>query len=280
MTNAYKLNNGIEIPSIGFGTWKTPDGETATNSVKIAIENGYTHIDTASIYGNEVGVGKGIKESNVEREKLFVTSKVWNSERGYESTLKSFEKTLSDLGLEYLDLYLIHWPANKKQFSNWKEINSETWRALEKLYKEGKIKSIGVSNFLTNHLEALMETCEIKPMVNQIEFHPGFMQIETVNFCKENDIIVEAWSPLGNGDLLANETLNKIADKYNKSVAQLCIKWCLQNGTLPLPKSVTESRIIANINVFDFEICKEDMDTINGMEFCGGSGVNPDEVDF
>lgn len=276
----FRLNNDIEIPSIGFGTWQTPDGETAVLAVKTALENGYRHIDAAAIYKNEVSVGLGIKESGIKREELFITSKVWNTERGYEKTKLAVEKTLEDLDLDYLDLYLIHWPANKKQFSNWKEINQETWKAMEELYKSGKIKAIGVSNFLPHHLEALLETAEIKPMVNQIEYHPGLIQKETVEFCKKHDILIEAWSPLGTGRLLGNSDLKFIAKKYNKSVAQLCIKWVLQNGILPLPKSVTPSRILENKDVFDFEISKEDMNRINEMENVGGSGLNPDEVDF
>ncbi len=276
----FRLNNDIEIPSIGLGTWQTPDGETAVLAVKTALENGYRHIDAAAIYKNEVSVGLGIKESGIKREELFITSKVWNTERGYEKTKLAVEKTLEDLDLDYLDLYLIHWPANKKQFSNWKEINQETWKAMEELYKNRKIKAIGVSNFLPHHLEALLENSEIKPMVNQIEYHPGLMQKETVEFCKKHDILIEAWSPLGTGRLLDNSDLKSIAKKYNKSVAQLCIKWVLQNGILPLPKSVTPSRILENKDVFDFEISKEDMNRINEMENVGGSGLNPDEVDF
>lgn len=276
----FRLNNNVEIPSIGFGTWQTPDGETAALAVKTALENGYRHIDAAAIYKNEVSVGLGIKESGIKREELFITSKVWNTERGYEKTKLAFEKTLKDLDLDYLDLYLIHWPANKKQFSNWKEINQETWKAMEELYNSGKIKAIGVSNFLPHHLEALFENVEIKPMVNQIEYHPGFMQEETVEFCKKHDILLEAWSPLGTGRLLDNSDLKSIAKKYNKSVAQLCIKWVLENGLLPLPKSVTPSRILENKDVFDFEISKEDMNRINEMKDVGGSGLNPDEVDF
>ena len=279
LSDTLTLNNGYKIPCVGFGTWQTPDGEVAIQSVKDAISLGYKHIDTAAIYGNEISIGKAIKESNANRHELFITSKVWNKERGYQTTLKAFEKTLNDLQLDYLDLYLIHWPAAQNQFKDWDNINLETWRAMTELYKAGKIKAIGVSNFMPHHLKSLMET-EIKPMVNQIEFHVGFMQEETFKYCKYNNILVEAWSPLGTGKMLNNSTLKEIASKYNKSVAQLCIRWCLQNNTLPLPKSVTSARIKENTEVFDFVINDEDMKTINAMEYFGGSGLNPDKIDF
>lgn len=266
------------MPCVGFGTWQTPDDDAA-RAVSDAIKAGYRHIDTAACYENEVGVGSGIKQSGIEREKLFVTSKVWNTERGYKKTLAAFEKTLSDLGLDYLDLYLIHWPASSLRFENWKEINLETWRAMTELYKAGKIKAIGVSNFLPHHMEALVKT-EVRPMVNQIEYHPGLMWNDTVEYCKKHDILVEAWSPLGTGRMLENEELKAIAAKYGKSAAQLCIRWCLQNGVVPLPKSVNSARIAENADVFDFEIDKEDMEKINAMPNFGGSGLHPDEVNF
>ncbi|HJH56226.1 aldo/keto reductase [Brachyspira hyodysenteriae] len=279
LKDTFTLNNGYKIPCIGFGTWQTPDGETAINSVIEAIKSGYKHIDTAAVYGNEKSIGKAIKESGINRNELFVTSKVWNKDRGYKTTLAAFEKTLNDLQLDYLDLYLIHWPASVNKFNDWDNINLETWKAMTELYKAGKIKSIGVSNFMPHHLKSLMET-EIKPMVNQIEFHPGFMQEETFKYCNDNNILVEAWSPLGTGKMLNNETLKSIASKYNKSAAQLCIRWCLQNNTLPLPKSVTASRIKENTEIFDFVISDEDMKTINAMEYFGGSGHHPDKVNF
>lgn len=279
LSDTFHLNNGYEIPCVGFGTWQTPDGETAVMAVSEAIRAGYRHIDTAACYGNEVGLGQAIKKSGIEREKLFVTSKVWNTERGYEKTIAAFEKTLANLGLDYLDLYLIHWPASSSQYDNWEEINLETWKAMTELYEAGRIKSIGVSNFMPHHLEALMKT-EVPPMVNQIEYHPGLTQAETVDYCKKHGILVEAWSPLGTGRMLNNEMLKSIAAKYEKSVAQLCIRWCLQNRVLPLPKSITPSRIMENTDVFDFEIMAEDMRSINDMPYFGGSGLHPDKVDF
>lgn len=274
----FKLRNDVQIPSIGFGTWQTPSGETAVAAVKCALESGYTHIDTAAAYNNEKSVGQAIAESGIERNKLFVTSKLWNSSRGYDKTLRAFDKSLKDLSLEYLDLYLIHWPAAKG--ADWQKVNNETWRAMEELYKTGKIKAIGVSNFLPHHLQPLIDSAEIFPAVNQIEYHPGQMQQETVQFCRDKDIIIEAWSPLGTGKMLTNPQLMEIAKHYQKSVAQLCIRWCLQNDVLPLPKSVTPERIIENREVFDFEISDEDMKTINEMPYIGGSGLNPDTINF
>lgn len=274
-----ELNNGILMPEIGYGTWQTPSGSVCEASVAYAIECGYRHIDTAACYNNEKSVGKGIILSGANRKDLFVTSKVWNTERGYNKTIKAFEKTLNDLQLDYLDLYLIHWPANKKQFDNWDDLNVETFSALIDLYKQGKIKSIGVSNFYPHHLKSLLEL-DVKPMVNQIEYHPGFMQEQTVDFCKANNIAVEAWSPLGSGRVLSNPTLVEIAQKYNKSVAQICIKWCLANNIIPLPKSVTPERIKANLQVYDFELDDCDVKAINNLPSFGGSGLNADQVDF
>ncbi|WP_294463844.1 aldo/keto reductase [uncultured Anaerofustis sp.] len=280
LTDTFKLNNGYEIPCIGYGTFQTPDGESVVNGVKEAIKAGYRHIDTAWFYQNEKGVGQAIRESGVKREDLFITSKLWNSDRGYKSAKEAFEKSMDNLELEYLDLYLIHWPANKKQFENAEEINADTWRAFEEIYETGRVKAIGLSNFLPHHIDELMKTAKIKPMVNQIEFHPGFAQIETAKYCIKNDIVVEAWSPLGRKDALSNETLIELSKKYNKSVAQICIRWVLQHNILPLPKSVTPSRIIENADVFDFEINNEDMKVIDNIPYCGGQCAKPDEVDF
>ncbi|HZK21091.1 MAG TPA: aldo/keto reductase [Oscillospiraceae bacterium] len=278
LSDAFLLNNGVKIPCVGFGTWQTPDGEVAANSVAAAIENGYRHIDTAAVYKNEKGVGEGIRRAGVKRDELFVTTKLWNTDRGYDKTLKAFQNSLSMLRLDYVDLYLIHWPANQKQYKNCDEINADTYKALERILESGRAKAIGVSNFLVSHLQKLLQNTNIVPAVNQIEFHPGYTQEDTVSFCKENNILVEAYSPLGTGQLLNNIELINIAEKYNKSTAQLCIRFVLQKGVLPLPKSVTESRIKENTKVFDFNISDEDMKAIENIKGISRIGSHPDEV--
>ena len=276
----FKLSNGIEIPSIGFGTWLL-EGEKVTEPLKIALAKGYTHIDTAAIYKNEKEIGAVLKAENVDRSKLFITSKCWNSERGYEKAMAAFEQTLADLQTDYLDLYLIHWPANETQFpDNWAELNAGTWRAFEEIYKSGKAKAIGVSNFNINHLEALFETAEIKPMVNQIEIHPGHSQPELVDFCKQHNLLIQAWSPLGSGRILENELIVSLADKYNVSVGQICINYCLAKEILPLPRSSSEKNIEANLTSNNFKLSAEDVKAIDEMPADGFSGLNPSMVEF
>ncbi|MGI6400992.1 MAG: aldo/keto reductase [Thermoguttaceae bacterium] len=280
LTDTFKLRDGHEIPCIGFGTWQTPDGDIATQAVKDALAAGYRHVDTASAYENEESVGKGIKESGLKRDDIFLTTKLWNSDRGYESALSACQKSLERLDLEYIDLYLIHWPANDKTYDDPVKVNKDTWRAFEKLQKDGLVRSIGLSNFLEPHIKQLLDDAEILPAVDQIEIHPGFPQFDTIKYCKENDILVEAWSPLGCGRVLSDERLIKIAEKYSKSVAQLCIRWALQHDVLPLPKSTHKDRIISNTQVFDFVINDEDMKTIDELPQFGYSTFNPDTVTF
>lgn len=274
-----ELYNGISMPEIGFGTWKAPTGEVTVEAVKAAIECGYTHIDCAAIYGNEKEVGLGIKESNVDRKDLFITSKLWNDVRGYQETIDAFNQTLSDLQLDYLDLYLIHWPRPVKYHDNYIEKNIESWKAMEDLYKQGKIKAIGVSNFKVHHMEEIMENCEIKPMVNQIEFHPSCLEKEIRDFCKKENIVVTGYSPLANGKVFECKELVEFSEKYGVSIAQLCIRYALQHNVIPLVKSVTKERIKANLNV-NFVISDEDMEKIDKITTCGGSYKDSDNISF
>ncbi len=280
LTDCFVLSNGVKIPCVGFGTWQSPDGDVAANAVRTALEVGYRHIDTAAVYGNERSVGRGIRESGVKREEIFVTSKLWNTEHGYESTLQAFERTLDDLQLDYLDLYLIHWPCPAPFRSEWRERSLATWRAMEKLYRDGKIRAIGLSNFLVPYLTHILEHCEVRPAINQIELHPGCLQDDTVALCRKENILVEAWSPLGTGKVLELEPLQALAAKYNRSVAQVCIRWILQKEILPLPKSVTPSRIAENAQVFDFALSEEDCAIIDALPFNGGNGTRPEEMPF
>ena len=266
------LHNGVEMPWFGLGVFKVEEGTEVVNSVKAAIEAGYKSIDTAAIYGNEEGVGKAIAESNVPREELFITTKVWNSAQGYDSTLAAFEESMKKLGLEYLDLYLIHWPVPKQ--NKYKE----TWKALEKLYKDGRVRAIGVSNFKEHHLKDLLDNCEVKPMVNQVEYHPRLTQTEIHKLCKENGIQLEAWSPLMRGSLFEEPTLKEIAQKYGKSIAQVILRWDLQNEVVTIPKSITPHRIQENADIFDFELSADDMEKISSLNQNQRVGSDPDEM--
>ncbi len=270
----FTLSNGVEIPAVGYGTYLTSEKDDGT--VAAALAAGYRHFDTASFYGTEQALGDALKASGVPREELFLTSKLWKDEMGYKNALAAFERSLQKLGTDYLDLYLIHWPRPDDLTAEWRQLGRDTWRALEELYRAGRVRAIGVSNFLPHHLRNLMETAEIMPMVNQIEFHPGYPQTYTVEFCKAHGILPEAWSPLGRTRVLQDERLAGIAAKYVKSVAQLCVRFALQCGVAPLPKSSSPARMQANLDVFDFVISDEDMDRILTLPQFGWSGQHPD----
>lgn len=268
-----KLTNSVEIPQLGFGTFKVEDGQQVVDSVRMALQAGYRHIDTAAVYGNEVGVGQGMKESGVERTEIFLTSKVWNSDQGYEETLQAFEASIAKLGTDYLDLYLIHWPKTTEK-------TAATWRAMEKLYADGKVKAIGVSNFKEHHLLTLFETAQVKPMVNQIELHPQLAQPELVAFCNEHGIAIEAWGPLMQGQIFEIPTFIALAEKYQKSIAQIAVRWHLQKGFIPMPKSITAARIASNFAIFDFELTSEDILAIDALNTGERIGPDPDTITF
>lgn len=270
----FTLSNGVEIPAVGYGTYLTSEKDDGT--VAAALAAGYRHFDTASFYDTEQALGDALKAAGVPREELFLTSKLWKDEMGYENALAAFERSLQKLGTDYLDLYLIHWPRTDDLTAEWRQLDRDTWRALEELYRAGRVRAIGVSNFLPHHLRNLMETAEIAPMVNQIEFHPGYPQTWNVEFCKAHGILPEAWSPLGRTRVLQDERLAGIAAKYGKTVAQLCVRFALQCGVVPLPKSSSPARMQANLDVFDFVISDEDMDRILTLPQFGWSGLHPD----
>ncbi len=277
--DSYVLSNGVKIPCVGFGTWKLPNDESSVDIVKTAIDCGYRHIDTAFAYQNEKVVGKAVRECGLKRNELFITSKLDNPDHGYENTRKEFAMTMNNLGIEYLDLYLIHWPIPLIYRDNWKEMNKGTWKAFEELYQESKIKAIGVRNILEHHIDALLESATIAPMVDQLELHPQYVQKEATNYCKEKRIIVEAWSPLIKGHL-EHPLLLEIAKKYNKSVAQLLLHWSIQHGFLPLPKASSKEHILENINIFNFEISPEDIEAMKALEALGLTGHHPDSIPF
>lgn len=275
-----KLANGVEIPGLGYGTYKSSN-EEVTQAVIDALAAGYRHIDTAAYYGNQKGIGEALRQTDLSREDIFITSKVWNTDRGYDQTMAAFEKTIAELRVDYLDLYLIHWPANRKQFGDQaRKLNADTWRALEDLYQAGRVRAIGVSNFMPNHLLELMVDSRIKPMVDQIEYHPGWPQEATRRFCQRHGILVEAWRPLGTKVALENPLIQEIADKYQHSPAQVCLRWSIQQGLLPLPKSVNPERMKANADIFDFELTEDEMDVISSIRIVSAKNQIPDQVDF
>ena len=282
--STYELSNGVKIPVVGFGTWQSADGDEAYNAVLTALRAGYRHIDTAAAYENEESVGKAIndfmKESGVSRKDLFVTTKLWNGDHGRVLTEKAIDSSLSKLGLDYLDLYLIHWPNPLKFRDCWEEKNAESWKEMEDAVKDGKIRAIGLSNFWEHHIEALLKNASIKPVVNQIKICPGQSQRKLVEYSKKLGMVVEGYSPLGTGAIFANEFMKLLSEKYKRSIAQICIRWSIQSGCVPLPKSVTESRIKENLNVFDFELDAEDIEKIANLKCDIKLARNPDEAPF
>lgn len=269
---SFELRNGVQMPYLGLGTYQSDNDQEVVNAIKSAIKIGYRHIDTAAVYKNEEGVGEGIRESGIDRSELFLVSKVWNDDQGYDETLKAFDESLARLGVDYLDLYLIHWPVSGKY--------KETWKALEYLYAQKKIKTIGVSNFLKHHLEDLLKDCEIVPMVNQMEFHPYLVQQELIDYCNVNGIQYESWSPFMQGKVFELDICDDLAKKYNKSVAQIILRWNLQKGVVAIPKSVHENRIASNVDIFDFELSDEDIAFLDGLETGERTGPDPDNFNF
>ena len=270
------LNNGTTMPWFGLGVFKVEEGPELVQAVKTAIKHGYRSIDTAAIYGNEEGVGQGIreglKEAGISREDLFVTSKVWNDDLGYDETIAAYEASLEKLGLDYLDLYLIHWPVEGRY--------NAAWKALETLYEQGRVKAIGVSNFHIHHLEDLLKDAAVKPAINQVEYHPRLTQKELQTFCSSHGIQLQAWSPLMQGQLLSHPLLKDIADKHGKTPAQIILRWDLQNGVITIPKSTKAERIAQNADIFDFELTIEEMKQIDGLNENTRVGPDPDNFDF
>lgn len=273
--DCFELNNGVKIPCVAFGTYKAAEGKTA-EVIGTAIEAGYRYFDTASFYGTETYLKEAIKNSGIPREEFFIASKVWKDEMGYENTKKAFRETLERLGTDYLDLYLIHWPLPEPGYAGWKALDLDTWKAMEELYKEGKIRAIGLSNFLPHHIENIWQNCEIYPAVDQIEFHPGYSQEAVLSYCQEKGIQVQAWSPLGRLRLSEEPLILEVVEKYGVSAAQLCLRYALQRNVIPLPKSSSLERMKQNQDVFHFEITAEDMSRLVTMPQTGWSGEHPD----
>lgn len=277
------LANGVQIPCVGFGTYKNTDPAECLSSVREALAAGYRHIDTAQFYFNEESVGAAVRESGLPRNEIFLTTKLWNTSQGYDSTLRTFDDSLKKLGLDYVDLYLVHWPVAKDFAAEYPRALLNTWRAFEKLYADGKVRAIGVCNCLKEHLNTVLGECKVAPMVNQIEYHFGFAdpdQLEAADFSRRNGIVVEAWAPLCRGRAFGNPVLKAVAEKYGKTEAQILVRWCLQHDALPLPKSVAPARIRENADIFDFVISDEDMAALDAVSSVGRLGPHPTEPRF
>ncbi|CAL9271629.1 putative oxidoreductase_MSMEI_2347 [Streptomyces sp. SudanB5_2050] len=265
------LNNGVEIPQLGFGVFQVPDEET-TAAVTSALEAGYRSIDTAAIYGNETGVGRALATSGIAREDLFITTKLWNADQGYDATLRAFDDSLAKLGLDHVDMYLIHWPTPAR------DLYKDTWRAIEKLVADGRVRTAGVSNFQPDHLKRLIDGAELVPAVNQVELHPGLQQSELRAVHAELGIATEAWSPLAQGAVLKDEAITSVAGRHGKSPAQVVLRWHLQLGNIVIPKSVTPERIRQNLDVFDFTLTDDEMTAIAGLDRDLRTGPHPDQL--
>ena len=269
--NGFILENGVELPFVGFGTYKV----TEEKIILDALDAGYRHLDTARMYKNEKMIGNALKDCGIHRSELFLTSKVWRSDLGYDNTLRSFEASINDLGVQYLDMFLIHWPQSAPD-ADWKPVLKETWKAMERLYEDCAVRAIGVSNHLPHHLLHILRDCNVRPMVNQLEFHPGYTQAATTSFCVNQGIQVEAWSPLGRTRVLEDPLVLELAEKYGKTPAQICLRFCLQNNILPLPKSSSPERMKQNLELFDFDIELEDIFRLMTMPETGWSGQHPE----
>ncbi len=273
-----ELRNGIKMPQIGLGTWQITDRGVMNRIISEAYDTGYRLIDTAAAYSNEIAISKAISEAEIDRAELFISDKVWNTSRGYEAVQDACKRSLKKMKTDYFDLYLIHWPASGKLHSDWKEINADTWRGMEALYKEGTVRAVGVCNFKRSHLEELEKTAEILPFINQVEYHPGMIPKETEKYCKENRIQMEASSPLGNGQILFNKKLLEIAEKKGRSPAQICLRWEIQKGLIVIPKTSDPGRLKENVDIYDFELDEEEMGAIDNIPYCGGIGIDSEEV--
>lgn len=271
----YILNNGVEIPAVAFGTYKAADGKSA-DVIRTAIEAGYRYFDTASFYGTETYLAEAVRESGIARDEIFIASKLWKTEMGYDNVKSAFRRTLDNLKTDYLDLYLIHWPLPEPGYKDWKQLDKETWKAMEELVREGKIRAIGLSNFLPHHIENILEDCTVRPAVDQIEYHPGYSQEAVVQYCKERDILVQAWSPIGRQRVLTEPLVQELAGKYGVSPAKICLKFAVQRGIIPLPKSSSMERMKENLDLWSFEMDEEDIWRLATMPQVGWSGEHPD----
>lgn len=271
----FTLRNGLQIPAVGFGTYKATEGEQS-DAIRIAMEEGYRYFDTASFYETEEAVAQALKDSGLDRKEVMIATKAWKTEMGYEEVQKAFYKSLERLEMDYIDVYLIHWPLRSPEDEDWKRVNAETWKALEELYQEGKVRAIGLSNFLPHHIENLLQTCRVAPMLNQLELHPGHMQEAAVRYCLEKGIALQAYRPVGRGQIFEDVLLKKLAEKYGVSIPKLCLRYEYQRGVASVPKASAREKMRDNLSIFDFEISEMDMHRIDGMPPLGWSGEHPD----